>query len=354
MEYPQIVCHKDRFLNNVSVIAELLHKDGRTFSMVTKGFAANPELMELLENSPADWFADSRVDNLASMHTKKPRFLIRIAQPWETEEVVRHCEVSLESEIGTIRLLNEAALKLGRRHGVIVAVDMGDLREGCFFEDLEDVEQTVQAVVDAEGLELLGIGTNLGCYGGVKTTPVNMKAFVELGKRVENDLGIKLRYLSGLTSAAHLMLYDGTMPKEVNHGRFGESIVAGFESVNHSLVKGTSAECFTLRTQVVEVKTKPSMPIGELGGNAFGEVASFEDKGLMRRAIVACGAQDTELSYLTPADPRMHILGCSSDHIELDVTEAPEVKLGDIIEFNMRYKAVLRAYTSAYVRKVIE
>ena len=84
MGYPKVTCDLNKLLENVNAAADLMHEGGRTLAAVTKSFCADAPIVEMLERSRCDWIADSRVKNLAPMKTQKPRFLLRIAQPWET------------------------------------------------------------------------------------------------------------------------------------------------------------------------------------------------------------------------------------------------------------------------------
>jgi predicted amino acid racemase len=66
------------------------------------------------------------------------------------------------------------------------------------------------------------------------------------------------------------------------------------------------------------------------------------------------GRQDVDPNGLMPLDGRIDIIGASSDHTIIDVTQSEvEYKVGDIVEFYMDYSCLLRASTSQYVDKVI-
>ncbi len=43
-------------------------------------------------------------------------------------------------------------------------VDLGDLREGVL---IEDVVSIVREIVKVDNIKLIGLGTNVTCYGGV-------------------------------------------------------------------------------------------------------------------------------------------------------------------------------------------
>ena len=92
--------------------------------------------------------------------------------------------------------------------------------------------------------------------------------------------------------------------------------------------------------------------IGEVGVDAFGQKPYYEDRGIMKRAIIAIGKQDTDLGSMTPVDERIEIMGGSSDHIILDVTRCGgDYKVGSVVEFYLGYGGMLKVMTSPYVEK---
>jgi predicted amino acid racemase len=104
---------------------------------------------------------------------------------------------------------------------------------------------------------------------------------------------------------------------------------------------------------VIECKVKPSVPIGETNQDAFGNRPVFAQRGDRRRAILALGRQDTVPEVLHPLDPRVEVLGASSDHLVLDVEELDRSPaMGDRVSFVPGYAALLQSFTSPYVDKV--
>ncbi|MEW9835952.1 arginase family protein [Mesorhizobium marinum] len=104
---------------------------------------------------------------------------------------------------------------------------------------------------------------------------------------------------------------------------------------------------------MIEVKKKPSRPIGKSGYDAFGNQPYFPDEGDRLRAIANIGREDVMVEGLTPIDRGVRVLGASSDHLLLDVTDAEvPVAVGGRVAFRMGYGAMLLAMTSEYVEKV--
>ena len=141
---------------------------------MTKCTLADPVLSQAAMAEGAALFADSRLLNMERLPQGLPRLMLRIGCPEEAEDIVRQADISLQSEIATIRALGQAARSQGRRHKVVLMIDLGDLREGIFFENTQGILDAAEAVVREEGLELYGVGTNLTCFGGIMPSRENL------------------------------------------------------------------------------------------------------------------------------------------------------------------------------------
>lgn len=139
----------------------------------------------------------------------------------------------------------------------------------------------------------------------------------------------------------------------INQLRIGEALLLGTDATNSKYVPGTRQSTMRLITEVIEAKIKPSYPIGKIGRDAFGNIPKFENKGLMKRTIVAIGRQDCLIDGLKPVDHSISILGASSDHLMLDVTHSQEICVGSKVEFEISYSAMLSLMTSRYVEKKV-
>ena len=148
------------------------------------------------------------------------------------------------------------------------------------------------------------------------------------------------------------MVLDNTMPEDVTNLRIGEAIVLGRETAYGKSVEGCYEDTFVVKSEIIELREKPSVPIGNIGMNAFGQKPTFEDKGRMKRAIISIGRQDITVDGLYPVDSKVDIVGASSDHLIIDVTNSDkEYKVGDVVEFTVDYGCLLLATTSPYVEK---
>ena len=270
----------------------------------------------------------------------------------EIAEVAKYVDLCFNSELSSIRLLNEEAAKLGKKQDILLMIDLGDLREGIFFQNEDLIYEAVEEILAMENINLYGIGVNLTCYGAIIPKNDNLSQLVEIAGKLEAKYGIKLEMVSGGNSSSIYLVGKGELPAGINNLRLGESFLLGNDTAYETKLPGTVSDALTLQAEIIELKEKPSLPIGEVGVDAFGEKPYYEDRGIMKRAIIGIGKQDTDLGSMTPVDPQIEIMGGSSDHIILDVTHADkEYKVGDIVEFTLGYGGMLKTATSAYVER---
>lgn len=354
MAGPVIEVDIDKIEKNARTMVKLCADHGIDVTGVTKVTCGMPQVAQAMIRGGVTQIGESRLENIHRLRAggvNRPVMLLRIPPLSAAEEIVRSVDVSLNSEISVIRRLGQIAESLGTIHRVILMVDLGDLREGIWPEDLLPM---VREVLDLPGIKIQGLGTNLTCYGGVIPTEENLQQLVDYAHRVEDRFGIALETLSGGNSSTLPLLARGKVPKEINNLRLGESILLGRETLARTAWPGTSQDGFCLRAELIELKKKPSVPIGEIGQDAFGRTPVFEDRGAMVRGILNIGREDVDVEGLTPADPAVQILGASSDHLLVDLTARAETaELGQEIRFIPGYSALLAGMTSAYVAKQV-
>jgi len=202
-------------------------------------------------------------------------------------------------------------------------------------------------------LDIAGIGVNLTCYGAIVPDEDNLGRLAELALQSEEQLGRSL-LVSGGNSGSIGMVLSGRMPAAVDTLRIGESILLGVDTLTRDpLPLGLHLDAFVVSAPVIECLVKPSLPQGTSAQDAFGNRPTFSDYGERRRAICALGRQDAPPEGLVPVDPRVKVLGASSDHLILDVDELERPPaLGEPLSFVPNYAATLQLFTSPYVHKV--
>ena len=370
--YPRLVIDIKKLADNVKTLAAITTDDGNcSLMIVTKGLCADLEMVKMLAGRPeVDFVADSRLKNIKSysklvQDAGKKTVLIRIPMLSEVDELVKYVDVCFNSEMETVRAIDKAAAKEGKVQDVLMMIDLGDLREGIFFENEDEILEDALEIKEMKNVNLYGIGVNLTCYGAIIPKNENLSKLVEIARKIENKTGLKLEMVSGGNSSSIYLIEsdrmprigrmpkDEKMPEGINNLRLGEAFLLGNDTAYETEIPNTHHDAIKLEAQIVEMKEKPSLPIGEVGVDAFGEKPYYEDKGIMKRAIIAIGKQDTDLGSMTPVDDRIEIMGGSSDHIILDLTACnDDYKLGDIVEFTVGYGGMLKLVTSPYVDRV--
>lgn len=336
--------------DNARQMAALCRHKSISITAVTKGICGSPPIAAALIAAGIRSLGDSRLDNIRRMKRAGIRaeyILIRPPRASMVDHVVELADVSLNSEISVVRLLAKEARRQGKLHDIILMVELGDRREGVMPERLH---RAVEDILALDGVRLRGIGTNLACLNGVIPSAAKMKELSQLAEAIERQYNLQLACVSGGNSANYQWLARAETTGRINHLRIGEAILLGREPVHRKPIPGFKTGAFRLIGEVIEVKTKPSRPLGEIGQSAFGKVPSVPDQGPMRRAIVALGEQDVDPRSIVPQGT-VSILGACSDQLVLYDAQAT-LAVGDLAAFEVGYGALLRAMTSPYVEKV--
>lgn len=350
MPGPRLRIDLSKILHNVRTIRELYGSRGVGIMGVTKAVLGLPAVARTFVRGGIDTLGDSRLENLQRMRDAgvKARFVLLRTPPSDAPAVVQLSDVSLNTELRTLQALSAASVAASRIHRIVLMIEMGDLREGV---PAADLPRLFAAANTLPGLEVIGIGCNLACYGGIAPDDDNMAALSRLAADLERTFHRRLEIVSGGNSANHEWLTSTAAPGRVNNLRLGELLLLGRETLERRAVPGLYTDAFTLTAEVIEANVKPSVPRGTRCQDAFGRVPVFEDRGDVPRAIVALGRQDAWVPGLRPRGD-LTILGSSSDHVILDASRR-RLEVGDEVELDLDYGALLAAMTSPFVRKEV-
>lgn len=357
-QYPALEVNLDTIRNNTEALAALLEHHGMTLTGVVKGFNALPKVVDQLAAGGCRHIASSRLDQLARLKRRTlglPLMLLRIPMRSEIDDLVQVADISLNSEWATVEALAAASARFGCRHRVVLMQDLGDLREG-FYDPQELVALALHVENNLKSLILMGIGTNLGCYGAIKPSAENLGKLSQTAEEIEARIGRPLEIVSGGATSSLPLLLAGQMPKGINNLRIGEAILTNRDLPDfwNVPVPGLQKDTFVLKAQVIEIKEKPSHPVGEIFIDAFGEFPTYTDRGIRHRAILAVGKQDIcDPTKLVPLMPGVEIVGASSDHLIIDIENSSNpVAVGDILSFGMYYSPLLFLSGSHSVNKI--
>jgi predicted amino acid racemase len=347
---PRVSTDLDKVEHNTRTLAERLAPVGIRVTGITKAVLGSPGVGAAMLRGGARGLGDSRVpnlDRLAGSGRSPHRTLIRSPMLSEVDRVVAVADVSLNTEATVLTALDRAAARAGRVHGVVLMVELGDLREGIA---LGLVPDAVCAVLGHPSLRLAGLGANLACQNGVIPDDRNMGVLTGLVQDVEALHGISLDVVSGGNSANLNWALTTREVGRIDELRLGEAILLGVDPLYRTPIPGLHTDAFTLSAEVIEVGVKPAQPWGSRAQAAFGEPPARTGDGSVRQAILALGRQDVDPDGLQPPEG-MTILGMSSDHVIVALGDHTAVA-GDEIDFGVAYGALVRAMTSPFVTKI--
>lgn len=352
---PAIIKH------NFNVLDKMFTKHGIHWTAVTKVLCGHKPTLKLLVDLGLRSFADSRLDNLKTIRTVCPEaetVYLRPIRPTYAPNMVKWADITLNTELKTIKALSKAAVEQDKVHGVIIMIELGELREGIMPGRLIGF---YRQVFELEGIEVVGIGTNLACMYGVLPTYDKLMQLALYKRLVELTFNTKLRWCSGGSSVTIPNVLEKQLPKEINHFRVGEALFLGTDLANGGYIKGLKPDAFALAADIVELKEKPTGPLGNTVDNAFGEAPTTEETGewghggeRVERAVLNIGRLDVPFEHLTPFDENVELIGGASDLVVADLSETKKsYKLGDEIRFRLDYAALLALMHSRYIDKEI-
>ncbi len=335
--------------HNARTLVERLAHRGVSVTGVTKATLGSSAIAGAMLRAGVSALGDSRIENIETMRracVPASMTLIRSPMLSTADRVVTYADVSFNTELDVINSLSSAAQKVRRSHGIVLMIELGDLREGIMPDDLAD---TVRETLRFPNIVLKGIGTNLACRSGVSPSARNMAELSALADSIEAAFDVTLDIVSGGNSANLPWALSGADTGRINNLRVGESILLGREPLHRKPIDGLYTDAITLIGEVIESKVKPSQPWGEIAQTAFGEMPLATERRLISQTILALGRQDTDPDGLTPP-AGIEVFGASSDHLIVESDLSP----GDEITFQLNYSALLRAMTSPFVAKVVK
>lgn len=355
MKNPRLEIDLDKIYHNASLIVNICRRNKIDVIGVTKSVCATPELVKILIRAGIRKIGDSRLQNIIKIREADlncERQLIRIPMISEALEAVHYTDISYQTELKVIEEFNRIAKRLSKEHGVILMVEVGDLREGILPDQLEDI---TARVLTMENIKLKGFGMNLGCYGGVLPSFENTSLLVSLRDQMAQRFNINFPVVSGGSSSTLKLLESGIIASGINEIRVGEAIFLGTGASVGGTIPGAYTDAFRFIAEMIEIKEKPSTPTGVINKDAFGNIPKYIDRGIRKRALLAVGRQDVSPEALIPLVPGMEILGASSDHLIIDINNCKQdFQVGDEVVFIPDYGGLLGLMTSPYVRKVMD
>lgn len=333
----------------------LFEKHGIEWGVVSKLLCGSTTYLRELLSLGIREIHDSRISNLRVIKRIDPSVQTVYIKPPAKRSIrslVKYADVSFNTEFMTIKAISEEAMKQDRQHKVIIMIEMGDLREGVMGDTLMDFYSSIFRLPN---IEVIGIGTNLNCLHGVMPSHDKLIQLSLYKQLIEAKFNKKIRWVSGGSSVTIPLLFKKMVPKGINHFRIGETLYLGNNLVTGKPIKGMKSDVFKLYAEVIELNEKPKTPIGEMGTNVAGETTEINESDYGKtscRAILDIGLLDINPEYIEPVRKNFEFSGASSDMIVMDLgSNRAKIKVGDVIEFKLKYMGILTILNSGYIDK---
>lgn len=342
---------------NFDYLAKLFATNDIHWSVVTKVLCGNKAFLEELLSYDIQQVCDSRISNLRTIKQINPKVeTIYIKPPAKQaiKGVVQYADISMNTELETIKMLSIEAQKQNKVHKVIVMIELGELREGVMRDGLMDF---YSSIFNLQNIEVVGIGANLSCLYGVLPNHDKLIQLSLYQQLIEAKFDKKIKYVSGGSSVTIPLLLKNLLPSGVNHFRVGETLFFGTDVYSDTRIDDMETDIFQLYSEIIELIEKPKLPLGDMGTNLEGESPTFDEN--MRgktsyRAIIDIGLLDVDASKISTLDQNITVVGASSDMLVIDLYENERnYKVGDLIEFSLTYMGALRVLNSRYIDKKI-
>jgi len=342
---------------NYDYLDKIFTENDIKWSAVTKVLCGNKTFLTELLNLGMTQVCDSRISNLRNIKAINgdiETIYIKPPSKGDIANVVRYADISVNTELSTIKALARAAKKQNKTHKIIIMIEMGELREGVLREDFIDF---YEKVFKLDNIKVVGIGTNFSCLYGVLPNPDKLIQLSLYEQLIEAKFNRQIPYVSGGSSVVFPLLLNGTLPKGINHFRLGETLYLGTNVYNDTKIKDMAHNIFTLHAEIIELIEKPKIPTGDFGTNLVGEAVEF-DSSLVSdtsyRAIIGLGLLDVDDKHIWCDDTSLEFVGASSDMIVMDLKNNPKkYKVGDELTFSMDYMGLLKLMNSKYIDKKV-
>jgi ornithine racemase len=343
--------------SNFEYLNKLFIDNNIRWSVVSKLLCGNVDYLKELLSYDIQEICDSRITNLKIIKSIRPDIsTIYIKPPARNaiKDVISYSDISMNTELSTIKMLNNEAKKQDKVHKIIIMIEMGELREGII---RDDILSFYSEVYQLSNIEVVGIGTNLTCLYGILPNHDKLIQLSLFEQLIEAKFNTRIEYVSGGSSVTIPLLMQNLLPKGINHFRVGESLFLGTDVYNDTLLQGLESDIFILYSEIIELIEKPVVPMGEFGTNVEGDNTIFDENLIgttSNRAIIDIGLLDVDQKQMSPIDETIQIVGGSSDMFVIDLGDNPNnYKVGDRLAFRLNYLGTVRVLNSKYIEKRI-
>lgn len=358
----ELVIKSDKIISNVEKLNRFLVKHNVEWSLVVKVLSGHKPFLEKLLFHPVvkqlHSVGDSRISGLKAIKELNPDIVTMYVKPPAMDtikSIVSYADISLNSSFRTIEALNAEAGRQGKRHRIIIMIELGELREGILREKVIDF---YKRVFELENIDIEGIGTNLGCMYGIQPTYDKLLQMSLYKQLIDAKFNTNLPLISGGSSITLPLVGKSAMPKNINHLRIGETPFLGTTPFDGKRFRDLTSDSFEYMGNIIELELKETTPDGIITEGNIGHTAEDFEWDHSYRAILDFGILDVDVNELTPKDPEIRFAGTTSDMSVYDLGPVEKdkkcrYKVGDKVKFTPSYMAVARLMNSKFIDKRI-
>ncbi len=360
----ELLIYTDKIKNNIKYLSSYFKEHNIQWSLITKVFSGDKEFLKHILTEDViqmiNSIGDSRLTSLKNLKEVNPNMkTIYVKPPAKiyADEVVAYADISQNSSFSTIMALNDAAEKVNKIHQIIIMIELGELREGV---KVTDIMQFYEKVFELPHIEVIGIGSNLGCMYGVEPTYEKLIQLSRYKELISKKFNKELKLISGGTSITLPLIENKVIPIDINHFRIGEAAFFGITPLTNEKFKDLSTDTFEFVANIIELENKSVVPDGRIGDANIGHTAEYDEKDRGEssfKAILDFGLLDVDKENLEAKDKDIIFVGVTSDMLVVDIgnnrTANGEVKysIGDTMHFKPNYMAVARLLNSKFIDK---
>jgi predicted amino acid racemase len=128
---PRVEISLSKIEDNARILSQRYTQKGISLMGVSKAVLGEPSVVRAMIQGGVTFIADSRIENIQKMQRAGivSRYVLLRTPPSQAELVVAHAEVSLNTEMETLKKLSFYAQAQNKTHGILIMVELGDLRE---------------------------------------------------------------------------------------------------------------------------------------------------------------------------------------------------------------------------------
>ena len=285
----ELVVKTENIIRNIQKLDDFLKKQNIQWSLVSKVLSGDISfLKKILTDDIVNRLhsvGDSRLSSLKTIKKLNPELItIYIKPPAQSlvSNIVRYADISVNTSFQTIEALSTEAVKQKKIHKILIFIELGELREGVV---RENIVEFYKKVFNLPNIEIIGIGSNLGCMYGIEPTYDKLLQLSLFKQLLEQMFNKKIPLISGGSSITLPLISRKLVPKAINHFRIGEAAFFGTSPLDNKRFQKLSTDTFRFNANVIELEEKNSVPDGVISDASIGILLNYWKMSLCIKPI---------------------------------------------------------------------